>query len=76
VHMDMIFAHHPFEDPHVFGIADLQEQVSTPHFDVAYKYRVTVFRDPYYVRCKASDRVPAMPVVSHRARLLPRTRGL
>ena len=76
VHMDMIFAHHPFEYPHVFGIADLQKQVSTSHFDVAYKYRVTVFRDPDYVRCKASDRVPAMPVVSHRARLLPRTRGV
>lgn len=76
MHVDMIFAHNAFENPHIFGVADLQKQVSTPHFDVAYKHRVTVFRDPNYVCCKASDRVPAMPVVSHRARLLPRPRGV
>lgn len=76
MHVDMIFAHHARKNPHVLGIADLQKQVSTPHFDVAYKHRVTIFRDPYYVCCKASDRVPAVPVVSHRAGVLPRPRGV
>jgi hypothetical protein len=76
MHVDMIFAHHPFEYTHVFGVADLQKQVSASHFDVAYEHRVTIFRDPDYVCCKASDCVSAMPVVSHRARLLPRTRDV
>jgi len=76
VHMDVVFAHHTRENPHVLGVADLQKQVSTPHFDVAYKHRVTVFRDPHQVCRKASYGVPAMPVVSHRARLLPRGRGV
>src|SRR5437868_14673063 len=29
VHMDMIFTHHALENAHIFGVADLYEQVST-----------------------------------------------
>jgi hypothetical protein len=76
MHVDMVFAHNAFENPHIFGVTDLQKQVSTPYFDVAYKHRVSVLRNPHDVCLKASNCVPAMPVISHRARLLPRGRGV
>jgi len=76
MHVDMIFTHHSLENPHIFGVTDLQKQVSTPNFDVAYEHRVTVLRNPHDVCLKASDCVPAMPVISHRGRLLPRPRGV
>jgi hypothetical protein len=76
MHMDVVFAHYSFEDPHIFGVADLQKQVPAPHFDVAYKHRIAVLRYPYDMRLKASDCVPAMSVISHRARLLPCGRGV
>jgi len=76
MHMDVVFAHHSFEDPHIFGVADLQKQVPAPHFDVAYKHGVAVLRYPHDMCLKASDCVPAMPVISHRGRLLPRGRGV
>ena len=76
MHVDMIFANDSLEYPHVFGVADLQEQVSAPKLDVAYEHRITVLGNPHDVCLKASNRVPAVPVVSHRARLLPRPRGV
>ena len=76
VHMDVVFAHHTCENPHVLGVTDLQKQVSAPHFDVAHEHRVAIFRYPHEVCCKSSDSVPAMPVVSHRAGVLPRAGGV
>jgi hypothetical protein len=76
MHMDMVFANDSLENSYIFGITDLQKQVSTPNFDIALKHRVTVFRHPYDVCLKASDCVPAMPVISHRAGVLPRPGGV
>ena len=76
MHMDVVFAHHSFEDSHIFGVTDLQKQIPAPHFNVAYKHRIAVLRYPHDVCLKASDCVPAMPVISHRGRLLPRGRGV
>lgn len=76
VHVDVVFAHNALKNPHVFGVADLQEQVSTPHFDVALEHGVAVLRNPDDVCLKASDGMPAVPVISHRAGVLPRGRGV
>ena len=76
MHVDMIFAHNASENPHILGVTDLQQQVSTPDFDIAYEHGVAILRHPDDVCLKASDAVPAMPVVSHRGRLLPRGRGV
>ncbi len=46
MHVDMIFAHYSFEYSHVLGIADLNEQVTAPDFDVALKHVVSVLRSP------------------------------
>ena len=50
VHVDMIFTDHSFKYPHVFGVADLQEQVSTSELDVTFKHMITVLGDPDDVR--------------------------
>ena len=76
MHVDMVFAHNAFEYPHIFGVADLQEQVSTPNFDIAYKHGVAILRHPNDVCLKASDAMSAMAVISHRGRILPRGRGV
>ena len=65
VHVDMIFTDDPFEYPDIFGVADLQEQVSTSELDVTFKHVITVLRDPDDVRRQTCDRVPAVPVIFH-----------
>ena len=65
VHVDMIFADYSFKYPHIFGVADLQEQVSTSDFDVTFKHVITVLRHPDDVRRQTCDRVPAVPVIFH-----------
>ena len=65
VHVDVVFAHHAFEDAHVLGVADLHEQVAAAHLDVAHKHVVAVLRDPYDVRRQPRRSVPAVPIVFH-----------
>ena len=65
VHMDVVFAHHAFEDAHVLGVADLHEQVPASHLDVTCEHFVAVLRDPDDVRRQSRDSVPAMPILFH-----------
>ena len=76
VHMHVVFAHYSFQYPHVFGVADLQQQIATPNFDIALQHRITVLRYPYDVRLQARHRVPTVPISLHRPRLLPRRRSV
>ena len=52
VHMDLVFADYSFENPHVFSVADLHEQVAAAHCEVAFEDVVTVLRD--HTRCAVS----------------------
>ena len=74
VHMDVIFTHHAFEDPHVFGVTDLHEQVATAQFNVTFKDVVAVLGHPHDMGRQAGEGVAAVAVVSHWPRLLPRRR--
>ncbi len=65
VHVDMIFADHAFEYPHILGIADLHQQIAAPHFDVAHEHMLAVLRHPHVVRRQPCDRVSAVSVLSH-----------
>lgn len=65
VHVDVVFAHHTFEDAHVLGVADLHEQVAAPHLDIADEHVVAVLHDPYDVCCQPRRSVPAVPIVFH-----------
>lgn len=65
VHVDVVFADHTFEYPHVLDIADLHKQIPAPYLDVAHEYVVPVLSDPNNVRRQPRDGVPAVPVLSH-----------
>lgn len=47
VHVDVVFAHHALEYPHILGIADLHEQVAAPHLDVTRQDGVAILCHPY-----------------------------
>jgi hypothetical protein len=66
----MVFAHHSFEYPYIFGIADLNEQVSTPHFDVTLKHVVAILSRPYQVRRQSGDGMMTVSVLFHATALL------
>ena len=65
VHVDVVFAHHALEYPHVLGVAYLDEQVATSHLDVAFEHVVAVLRDPHDVRRQPRRSVAAVPIVFH-----------
>jgi len=65
VHVDVVFADHPFENPHVLGVADLHEQVPAAQLDVALQHVVAILCDPDDVGRQPRDGMPAMPVVCH-----------
>ena len=65
--MDVVFAHHSFEDAHLLGVADLDDQFSTPELNVSLKHVVAVLRDPDQVRRQSRDRVAALSMLRHRA---------
>ena len=65
VHVNVVFANHTFEYPHVLGVADLHQQIPAPYLDVTHEHVVAVLSDPDDVRCQSRDGVPAMSVVSH-----------
>ncbi len=66
VHVDVVFADHALQYPHLLGIADLHEQIPAPHLDVAHVHVIAVLGDPDHVRRQPRNRVPAVPVVFHR----------
>ena len=72
VHVDVVFAHHALQNPHVLGVADLHEQVPAAHLDVAREHMVAVLGDPDDVRRQPRDCMPAVPVALHRDGLLAR----
>ncbi len=65
-HMDVIFTDDPFEDAHIFGITDLDQQRATPLLDVALEHLVAVFRYPDDVDGQATDRMTAVAGAPHR----------
>lgn len=70
MHGDVVCAHYSFENSHVFGVADLHEQVPTPDFDVACQHMVTILRDPDDMCRQPRNCMTAVPVLCHQARLL------
>lgn len=72
MHVNVVFAHDTLENPHVLGVADLHEQVPTPQFNVARQHMVAVLRDPHDMCCQSCNRMTAVPVLRHQARLLSR----
>ena len=70
MHVHMIFTDYTFENPYVFGVADLHEKVSAADFDVACQDVVAILRAPDQMCRQSCNCVPTVPVVSHRARLL------
>ncbi len=65
VHVNVVFANHTFEYPHVLGVADLHEQVPAAQLDVALQHVVAILCDPDDVGRQPRDGMPAMPVVCH-----------
>ena len=65
MHVDMIWTSYPFEYADIFGVADLQEQVSTSDLDVTLKHMITVLRDPDDVRRQPRNGVPAVSIIFH-----------
>ena len=51
VHVHMIFAHDTCQYLDIFGIADLNQEVTTPHFDVTRQDMVAILRGPDQMRC-------------------------
>jgi len=70
VHVDMVFAHHAFEYLHVLGVTDLNEQVTTPDFDVARQHVIAILGHPDQMCGQSGDGVVAVSVLFHRAALL------
>jgi len=67
MHVHVVFAYHSLENSHVFGVAYLDQQLSTSQLDVPLQHRVAVLCHPYQVGCKSRYRVPAVSVFPHRA---------
>ena len=72
MHVDMILADHAFEDADIFGVADLNQQVTASHLDVTGQHVIAVFRRPDQVRGQSRDRMAAISVLSHVALLSSR----
>src|SRR5436305_8788428 len=65
VHVDMVFAHHALQYPHVLGVAYLHEQVAATRFDVPDEHLVAVLRDPDDVRRQPRDAMATVAVLFH-----------
>ena len=65
MNMHMVFADHTFENPHIFGIADLHDQISAPHFNFTLQHVVAVLRDPDDVRRESRNAVAVMAILLH-----------
>ena len=65
--MAVVFAHDALEDVHDLGVADLDDELSTPELIISLEHVVAVLRDPDQVRRQARDRVAAVSMLRHRA---------
>ena len=66
-HVDVVFADYPFEYPHVLGVADLDDEFSTPELKVSLEHVVAILRDPDQVRRQSRNCVAALSMLRHRA---------
>ena len=66
MHMDVSFADHAFENLDIFRIADLDDEFSAAHFDIALQHVVTVLGDPDQVCSQAPHAVAIMALLFHR----------
>ena len=55
MHMYMIFTHNTFQNHDVFGFTHLQDQISTPHFNVANQNVIPILRHPHNMRRQSRD---------------------
>lgn len=74
-HMDVIFTDHPLENPDVFRIANLHDQVVAALLDLSLQDWVAVLRHPDQVDSQACNRVAVEAVLRH-ATVLPQSRHL
>ena len=65
MHMHMVFAHHSFQDAHVFGVADLHDEVAASDFDLALQDVLAVLRHPDDVRRESGDAMAVMAILLH-----------
>ena len=65
MHMHMVFTDYPFQDSHIFRITDLDDQISTPHFDFSLEHMVSVFRYPNYVCRESRNAVAVVAILLH-----------
>jgi hypothetical protein len=65
VHMNVVFRDDTFQNAHVLGITNLNQQVPTSLFDVTLQNVVTVFRYPNYMRSQSTSGMGAFSVFLH-----------
>jgi hypothetical protein len=64
--MDVIFAHHAFENLDIFRITDLDDEFSAAHFDIALQHAVMVLGDPDQGCSQARHAVAIMALLFNR----------
>jgi len=67
MHVNVILAHHPFQYPYIFRIANLYDQFSTSLLNVSLEYRITIFCHPYYVSRENTHRMSTSSLIFHNA---------
>jgi hypothetical protein len=63
--MDMILTHRSFENLDVLGIANLDDQFSTPFLNLAFQHVVAVFSYPHDMNCQSGYRVATFSLFCH-----------
>ena len=65
VHVDVVLAHHPLQNPHVFRFADLDQQLSTSRFDLSHQDLISILRRPHKMYRQSADRMTPRPLLPH-----------
>lgn len=65
MHVDVVLAHHPLENPHVFRFADLDQQLSTSRFDLSDQDVIPILCRPHKVYRQSADRMTPRPLLPH-----------
>ena len=65
MHMHVVFTYYTFEYPNIFRIADLDDQIAAPHFNLSLQHVVSVLCHPNYVYCESRNAMAVVAIVLH-----------
>ena len=70
VHVDMILAHHSFQNMNILTVAYLNQLFTAAFLDITLQHFIAVLRRPHQVTCNTAYRMTIVSIICHATKII------